>query len=60
MIVPAVQAQSVEMADGFRSSGKIYVVIGVLCIIFVGIIIYLISIDLKLNKLEKEINKTNH
>ena len=44
----------VEMADQFRSEGKIYVVITVLSIIFVCIIGYLIYIDLKLKKLENK------
>lgn len=55
-----VGAQQVEMADGLRSSGKIYVVVGVLCIIFAGIIVYLISIDRKLEKLKKESNPHQH
>lgn len=45
----------VEMADAMRESGKIYVVVGVLVIIFLGIAIYLFSIDRKVKKLEKEI-----
>ncbi len=44
-----------EMADGMRQSGKIYVVVAVLCIIFTGIVTYLIILDRKINKLEKEI-----
>lgn len=44
----------IEMADALRGSGKIYVVVGVIAIIFIGIIIYLVSIDKKLSKLEKE------
>lgn len=47
--------QPVEMASELRSSGKIYVVVAVLAIIFAGIVIYLIRIDRKLSKLEKEI-----
>jgi len=43
-----------EMADLFRSSGKIYVVIAVIVIIFVGLAIYLFSIDRRLKKIEKE------
>lgn len=50
-------AQNVEMADGLRSSGKIYVVVSVLCIIFVGIVIYLMSLDSKLSKLKKEVEQ---
>lgn len=50
-------SQDVEMADGMRSSGKIYVVIGVLITILLGIILFLIMIDRKVNELEKKLNK---
>jgi CcmD family protein len=50
-------AQGVEMADTFRSNGKIYVVVAVLSVIFVGLAVYLFSIDKKLSKLEKQIKK---
>ena len=43
----------VEMADTMRSSGKIYVVITTIAIIFVGLAIYLFTIDRRLRKLEK-------
>ena len=36
-----------------RSNGKIYVVIAVIVAIFAGIIIYLVRLDRKLTKLEK-------
>jgi K+-transporting ATPase A subunit len=52
----AVKAESVQMAETMRSEGKIYVVIAVLVIILLGLIVYLITIDKKLGKLEKEIN----
>jgi CcmD family protein len=42
-----------EMADLLRSSGKIYVVVATLSIIFVGLAIYLFSIDRRLKKIEK-------
>jgi hypothetical protein len=42
-----------EMADTLRSSGKIYVVILVICIIFAGLAIFLFSIDRRLKKIEK-------
>ena len=51
------QGREVEMADALRENGKIYVVVLVLCILFVGIIAYLIKIDRDLKKLEKEIQK---
>lgn len=45
----------IEMADAMRSSGKIYVVVAVLAIIMAGLLIYLISIDRKVGKMEKEL-----
>ena len=50
----AQQNQPVEMADVMRSSGKIYVVIATIVIIFVGLAVYLFSIDRRLKKIEKE------
>jgi CcmD family protein len=47
--------QGVEMADVMRSEGKIYIVVAVIAIIFIGIVIYMISLDRKLSKLEKEL-----
>jgi len=49
----AQQTNDVEMADAMRSSGKIYVVITTIAIIFVGLAIYLFTIDRRLKKLEK-------
>lgn len=46
---------SIEMGDGLYQSGKIFVVVGVILIIFTGIIIYLVLIDRKISKLEKEL-----
>ncbi len=40
--------------DFFYSSGKIYVVIAILVIIFLGISLYLFRLDKKITKLEKE------
>ena len=52
-----IQAQAttdtVDMADTMRSNGKIYVVVAVILTIFAGIIIYLIRLDRKMSKLEK-------
>jgi CcmD family protein len=47
-------ASSIEMADGLYQSGKIYVVIVVIAVIFAGILTYLILLDRKISKLEKE------
>ena len=46
-------AQEVEMADKMRADGKIWVVVGVITFVFVGIIIYLILLDRKISKIEK-------
>lgn len=50
-------SSDVEMADAMRESGKIYVVVAVLAVVFIGIIFYLISIDRKISKMEKENEK---
>ena len=50
----AQSSSGVEMATALRSSGKIYVVVAAILIVFVGVVAYLISIDRKLSKLEKK------
>lgn len=47
--------EHIEMADRLKADGKIYVVIGVVLIIVIGLFIYLFSIDRKVSKLEKEL-----
>ena len=49
--------QDVEMADGLRSDGKIYVLVSILLVIFIGLIAYLISIDRKTSRLEKKLGE---
>lgn len=46
----------VAMADQMRADGKIWVVVGVIALIFAGIITYLIRLDSKISKVEKELN----
>jgi hypothetical protein len=48
------QNQSVTMADKMRSNGKIYVVVAVILTIFAGLIIYLVRLDRKISRLEKQ------
>jgi CcmD family protein len=48
---------TIEMADTMRSNGKIYVVVAVVMIVFIGLIGYTITIDRKISKLEKEVFK---
>lgn len=45
----------VEMADAMRESGKIYVVVAVILVIFVGLVIYLFTIDRKIKRVEDEV-----
>jgi len=45
---------SVEVDNALRSDGKIYVVVCIICIIFIGLAIYLFTIDRRLKKIEKE------
>jgi len=48
------QAAEVEMADAMRANGKIYVVVGIILIVLIGFIAYLLMLDRKLTRLEKE------
>jgi bacteriorhodopsin len=50
----ALHAQdAVDMADTMRANGKLYVVVGVMAIIFIGLFIYLLIIDRKLSRMER-------
>lgn len=46
---------SVPMADKLREDGKIWVVVGVVAVVFTGIIINMLRIDAKVSKIEKEL-----
>ena len=48
-----VETTAPAMADGLRSSGKIYVVVAVLMTVLTGLFIYLITLDRKITRLEK-------
>ena len=52
-------SQEVEMADGMRADGKIYVVVAVLLVILIGLIAYLIIIDRKATRLEKKLDENS-
>lgn len=43
--------------DFFRNTGKIYVVVAVLVVMFVGIVLYLLRLDSKISQLEKFIDE---
>ena len=50
-----VTSDKIEMATGFRKEGKIYVVVTVSIILFFTVIIYLIYLERKTKKLEKQL-----
>ncbi len=56
LITTTLASAETEMADTMRSNGKIYVVVTVLATIFAGIFAYLVYLDRKITKLEKEKN----
>ncbi len=43
-----------EVATGLRADGKIYVVLAVAVTILLGLMLYLISLDRKISRLEKQ------
>ncbi len=47
------QQAPVEMADGMRSNGKIYIVVAVCLTILIGLFLYVWNIDRKISRLEK-------
>jgi CcmD family protein len=54
LITLAQNSTGVDMATELRESGKIYVVVMVVAVIFIGLAIYLFSIDNRLKKIEKQ------
>lgn len=55
----AMAAGKEKMEEFMFQSGKIYVFAAVSLIILVGIILYLVSLDRKIGRMEKEISKEN-
>ncbi|MFN8344412.1 MAG: CcmD family protein [Spirosomataceae bacterium] len=49
--------QETPMADQMRADGKIWVVVAVIATLFAGIIAFLVSMDRKVSKLEKQLKK---
>jgi CcmD family protein len=52
-----VAADQPEMADALRASGKIYVVVLVIVIIVSGLLAYLVRLDGKVSRLERELEE---
>ena len=60
LLLPVIQAvaqtaDQPEMADALRQSGKIYVVVAVIAVVLAGLLFFLISLDRKISRLEKEV-----
>lgn len=61
--LPVLIAQQVSDSEknytafDMRSNGKIYVVVAVIVIILIGLIVYLVRLDRKITRLEKEIKQ---
>ncbi|WP_240734559.1 CcmD family protein [Hymenobacter sp. UV11] len=53
----AVATDQPEMADALRASGKIYVVVLVIVIILSGLLAYLVRLDGKVSRLERELEE---
>ncbi len=48
------QQEGFGMEEEIKSSGKLYVVVGVVTVIFIVLFVYLFSIDRKVSKLENK------
>ena len=54
LLLSSFQSQEVEMADGLRSNGLIYIVVFIIVIILAGLFFYLYSLDKKITRIENE------
>ena len=50
------QAQEADKTDFLSNNGKIYVVVAILSVVFLGIILFLIYLERRINKIEIQIN----
>ena len=55
VVAQAAAPNEVEMADTLRQNGKIYVVVAVITVVLAGLLFFLISLDRKLTRLEREV-----
>jgi predicted Na+-dependent transporter len=53
-VITFAQDKKVEMADKMRDNGRIYVVVAVVLTILIGLILYIVRLDKKISRLEKE------
>ncbi len=50
----AAAQEQVAMADVMRSNGKIYIVVAVCLTILIGLFLYVLTLDKKISRMEKE------
>jgi len=55
LALPALAQAPVEMADGMRAEGKIYVVVAIILMVLIGLFTYLFLLDRKVKKLEDKL-----
>ena len=46
--------KKIEMADLMRSNGRIYVVVAVMLTILIGLVLYVVRLDRKISRFEKQ------
>lgn len=54
---PAMAQEATDFTENMYGSGKIYVVVAVVSVIFLSLVAYLISLDRRMRKLEQEIDQ---
>ena len=57
LLIPVIifaQEKQVSMADEMRNNGRIYVVVAVMLTILIGLVLYVVRLDRKISKLEKD------
>jgi len=52
-LVPAATRADAQVVDFLRNTGKIYSVFAVVFILFIGIVFYLMNLDKRIRKIEK-------
>jgi hypothetical protein len=58
-LLSSAQAAQPAMADEMRTDGKIYVVVGVLLIIFISIAGFLVVLERRIKKMEEKLKSKN-